>query len=477
MRFIVMNIVLPRQIGEVCNFGFRSKNYKYVDQTHYFGYDDLMNIHEILKKKFISGISKRFALECRIGGEDLIRFGQKTAKNHLGKLSNLEILKILRRFVGKYGKSWAFVFDGYWSIEVLTNELMSQLYKISKNVENDFINLATLTHETHITERQKKLLKIAIDIYKKKGLRQLFIKKKIQEIKKRLPVLFKHKIEGIYEQYKWMGTQFLLGKTLKIDDFIEEIKFMVEKNPFATLKKLDYERAQAIKKFNETVKRLKIKGRLQQLVEELKKASFQRTEELKYSITGEYYFILFLKEIARRFGLTFSQVIYMTNEEIENYLKLEKRVSQPFKKIISSRRKEYALLLLNGRKYVLAGKEIDQIRDKLEFDVNAYEIKGDIASRGKVSGIAKVVLNTDELDKVKKGDILVTLMTTPDYIMAMNRSAAVVTNDGGITCHAAIISRELGIPCIVGTKFATRILNDGDLIEVDAFKGIVRKLK
>jgi len=477
MRFIVMNIVLPKQIGEVCNFKFRFRNYKYVDQTHHFGFNELNKIHDVLKKKFISGISRRFVLECQARGDDLIRFSQKIAKIDLSRLSSLEILKIFRKFVEKYGKSWAFVFDGYWSIEVLTNELMLQLSKISKNVDNDFINLATLTQETHITERQKKLLKIAGDIYRNKDLRQVFFKEKIEEIKKAMPTFLKQKIEKVYEQYKWMGTQFLLGKMLKIDDFIEEVKFMVEKNPLATFKKLDSERAQTIKKFDETVKRLRIKGRLLQIVNELKKASFQRTEELKYSITGEYYFILFLEEVAKRLGLTYGQVIYMTNEEIEKYLKLGKRVSQPFKKIISSRRKEYALLLLNGRKYVLAGKEIDPIRDKLEFDVNAKEIKGDIASGGKASGTARVILNTDELDRVKKGDILVTLMTTPDYIMAMNRSAAVVTNDGGITCHAAIISRELGIPCIVGTKFATRVLKDGDLVEVDARKGIVKILK
>lgn len=477
MRSIVLRDVLPRQIGEICNFGFYFRNYKYVDLTHYFGYNDLMKIHQKIKEKFMFGISKRFASECKITGIDLIKFGQKIAKVNLDRLSNLEILKIFQIFVKKYGKSWAFVFDGYWSIEVLTNELMSQLYKISNNVEDDFINLATLTQETYITERQKKSLNIASEIYRNKGLRQIFAKKRAQEIKKLLPTSLEQRIKRVYKQYKWMGTQFLLGKMLEIEDFIEEVKFMVEKNPIKALRRLDIERTHAIKEFHKTVKRLKIKGYLLRLVQELKKASFQRTEELKYSITGEYYFILFLKEVAKRLGLTFGQIIYMTSEEIESYLKLKKRVRQPLKKVISSRRKEYALLLLNGKRYVLTGKEINQIRDESEFDENAKEIKGDIASGGKASGVVKVILNTNELDKVKKGNILVTLMTTPDYIMAMNRSAAIITNDGGITCHAAVISRELGIPCIIGTKFATRILKDGDQVEVDADQGIIKVLK
>ena len=68
-------------------------------------------------------------------------------------------------------------------------------------------------------------------------------------------------------------------------------------------------------------------------------------------------------------------------------------------------------------------------------------------------------------------------MTTPDYIPAMKKAAAFVTDEGGITCHAAIIAREMKKPCIVGTKIATKVLHDGDLVEVDADKGVVRILE
>ena len=80
-------------------------------------------------------------------------------------------------------------------------------------------------------------------------------------------------------------------------------------------------------------------------------------------------------------------------------------------------------------------------------------------------------------DKLKKGEILVTSMTTPDYLPSMQKASAFVTDEGGITCHAAIIAREMKKPCIIGTKIATKILKDGDLVEVDADKGVVRKLR
>jgi len=105
-------------------------------------------------------------------------------------------------------------------------------------------------------------------------------------------------------------------------------------------------------------------------------------------------------------------------------------------------------------------------------------IKGQVGAPGKIKGIAKVVMNlSKESEKFNDGDILVTGMTRPEFVPLMKKAAAIVTDEGGITCHAAIVSRELGIPCVVGTKVASRLLKDGDVIEVDANTGTVRILK
>lgn len=108
---------------------------------------------------------------------------------------------------------------------------------------------------------------------------------------------------------------------------------------------------------------------------------------------------------------------------------------------------------------------------------NESKVTGRVAFRGYVKGPAKIVRFVSELDKVKSGDILITPMTFPSFIMAMDRAAAFVTDEGGITCHAAIVAREMQKPCITGTKIATKVFKDGDLVEVNANKGIVRKIK
>jgi pyruvate, water dikinase len=108
---------------------------------------------------------------------------------------------------------------------------------------------------------------------------------------------------------------------------------------------------------------------------------------------------------------------------------------------------------------------------------NITELKGNVAQTGLVKGTVKIVMSVKDLNKVKKGDILVTYMTSPNFLTAMKLAAAFVTNEGGLTCHAAIVAREMGKPCIIGTKIATKVFKDGDMVEMDANKGIVRKLK
>ncbi|MDP3698876.1 MAG: phosphoenolpyruvate synthase [Nanoarchaeota archaeon] len=100
-------------------------------------------------------------------------------------------------------------------------------------------------------------------------------------------------------------------------------------------------------------------------------------------------------------------------------------------------------------------------------------LKGETASAGVYTGPVKIVHDPSELNKVQKGDVLVTTMTTPDMVPAMQRAGAIVTNEGGMTCHAAIVSREMGTPCIVGTQHATDLLKDGEMITVHATRGMV----
>jgi pyruvate,water dikinase len=91
-------------------------------------------------------------------------------------------------------------------------------------------------------------------------------------------------------------------------------------------------------------------------------------------------------------------------------------------------------------------------------------------------GSVRIINEVADMHKMKKGDVLVSVATSPNILPAMVKASAFVTDTGGITCHAAIVSRELKIPCVIGTKIATKVFKEGGRVEVDATKGIVRKL-
>jgi pyruvate,water dikinase len=124
--------------------------------------------------------------------------------------------------------------------------------------------------------------------------------------------------------------------------------------------------------------------------------------------------------------------------------------------------------------YILQTRPVTTIKEKVEVEpeiANPVLLSGEKASPGIASGPAKIVPNASKIDIVKTGDVLVAEMTTPDFVPAMKRAVAIVTNRGGRTAHAAIVSRELGIPCVVGAEKATTTLKNGQIITVDGSHG------
>jgi len=123
--------------------------------------------------------------------------------------------------------------------------------------------------------------------------------------------------------------------------------------------------------------------------------------------------------------------------------------------------------------YIVQTRSVTTLEQKMEMEKpeGTPILEGLGASPGIVTGIVKIIKDASELDKIEKGDVLVTTMTNPDFVVAMEKSAAIVTDQGGQTSHAAIIARELSIPAIVGTRTATQTLKDGMKVTVDAFHG------
>lgn len=164
----------------------------------------------------------------------------------------------------------------------------------------------------------------------------------------------------------------------------------------------------------------------------------------------------------------------LSTEEIAKLTELGKRIQNHYN---FPQDTEWAIE--SGKVFMLQSRPVTTLGKTSGEETNQEEIerviitKGLGASPGMASGKVKIIKDTDELDKIHKGDILVTVMTTPDMVPAMKRANGIITDEGGVTCHAAIVSRELGIPCVVGTGEATRILKENSMVTLDGNKGII----
>jgi phosphohistidine swiveling domain-containing protein len=172
-----------------------------------------------------------------------------------------------------------------------------------------------------------------------------------------------------------------------------------------------------------------------------------------------YRMVPVIEEIGNRFGLTIKETKFMTTDEIEHGL---------LKGVCADRD---AHEFLTGPKAERAANMVQK-----EMIEQTTELKGQCGCQGYAKGTVKIVNVIEEMEKVHDGDILVSISTQPDLVPAMKRAAAFVTEQGGVTSHAAIVAREMNKPCVIGTKIATKVLKDGMMVEVDATKGIVRVL-
>uniref|UniRef100_A0A7J2TJA0 Probable phosphoenolpyruvate synthase n=1 Tax=Archaeoglobus fulgidus TaxID=2234 RepID=A0A7J2TJA0_ARCFL len=163
----------------------------------------------------------------------------------------------------------------------------------------------------------------------------------------------------------------------------------------------------------------------------------------------------------------------LSDEEIERLVNFGEIIEEHYGKP-----QDIEWAIENGEIYIVQSRPITTIKEIKEakeekFEVGKILLKGLGASPGIASGNVKIVRDAKEIAKVEQGDVLVAVMTTPDMVPAMKRASAIVTDEGGMTCHAAIVSRELGVPAVVGTKNATKVLKDGMLVTVDGEKGLV----
>lgn len=352
----------------------------------------------------------------------------------------------------------------FLSSDLIKKELETGLKKLKiphEDLPASLGIIATTVYKSPYGEEQKDLFKIAALYQARKNIGK---------------ELGRHAAKYWYSQNDYQFSQ-----KLHADYFKKQIRQLLRSgcDPKAEIKKIEQkhrelaiEKNELIKKavgnkqndFIKIIKMVDVHGALW----DLKKVMMQK---------AFYYLDGILSEIGRRLTIPLLDLKWFLPAEVDDLLagNLKNNFAEEIKI-----RKNFCVLKITGQTVsVITGDKAKKTAEKIEgaTDKNISLISGQIGSPGKVNGIATVVMNSRSKVKFPKGNILVTGMTTPDFIPLMKQAKAVVTDEGGMTCHAAIVSRELGIPCVIGTKIATKILKNGDRVEVDADKGIIKIIR
>jgi len=321
-----------------------------------------------------------------------------------------------------------------------------------------FSTLTAPVNLSFINEAEVSLLKTALKIKKNPKQRQ----KLLQQHQK---------------NYFWIHNNYVTATILDTAYFGQEVDklFSLGMDLKKEIEKIENTPKINLKKKQDLMKKLKIHSEVFLLMTISEDFTYWQDERKKSTFWSAHYGTLILNEIGKRLGIPEIELKYMSPREVSSVFK-----QKPLRAELQQRMANTAFYWDLEGYDCITGSNADMVKKKIIGDITLSDVddfRGLTASMGKASGMVKVLKSSTEMAKVQQGDILVAVMTRPDYIPAMKKAAAIVTDEGGVTCHAAIVARELGIPCIIGTKIATKILKDGMKVEVNANHGWVKILK
>lgn len=387
----------------------------------------------------------------------------------LSKLNFKELYKEMEKFNDLYIKSFipGMTRPEDFLVDRLKNELNNTIFT-KKEIDIILTKISTCPNYFPLSysEEPLDLLKIALEYKNGKNIEGL--------IKEHL------------EKYSWIkGPVEFEDTTFTKEDYLSRLNNLINEDIEEKIKNIYNVRKNNDIEYKKILEQYKFTEKAKKLIKAIRNFIFLRTYTTEYSdhlfFTGRH---TIFKEITNRTNIADKDLIMLDDKEILDILKNQGIMSKEIKNTLENRKKGFAMIWLDGNVQKIFGEESLKLQDEIAktYKILNHEennksnnkiVSGNIANRGKVKGIARVLTTYQDIYNVKKGDIIVATMTTPDYVSAMEKASGFITDEGGVTCHAAILSREFNVPCIVGTINGTKAIQDGQMIELDAYTGIV----
>ena len=415
----------------------------------------------VKEKKYAQEINKNIIKQADI----LRKFSKRIPQTNLEKLSKEDLWNIY----DQHQKIHSEYYTWCW-IPVAADMFHNNLTKHLKNylrgigvpeekLTEYFITLTQPTKKSLIFIEQQELLKIGVKIQKGKTLKQ--VQGDIE----------KHRKKYYYTKHLWVEGEYML------EDYQKQLVEIIQgpETCAEIIKKQNADLKIALKKKRALMRELKFNRQWKNIFEAFGDFMVTKIYRRYAQILAVHHMSAILKEIAKRFYLTEKQVRFMLPHEVKVMLLENKYNEAEF----LERTKTCVYYADKNTNQVYTGTEASELLAEIKNEdlLEISELTGETACPGQARGKVKIIIRAADMAKMNEGDILVSIATDPDIVPAMKKAAAIITEQGGVTSHAAIVSRELNIPCVIGTKIATRVLKDGDEVEVDANKGIVKIIK
>lgn len=406
------------------------------------------NISAKYLKKWENDEKIFFAYCSALKNKNLTQLNDKDLIDELKKLFNI--------YINRLTSSSIIDHFALGSDQIIADLILQELKR--KKLEHKFIEffsvLTAPTKQSFINDAEIDLLITAYEFRKNKDIAL---------------------IDKYQEKYFWIHNNYIDDHVLGTGFFLKEIKAMINSRQNLLLKAgqiKNIPKQNKIKK-QRLIKKIKFSKYLQTLLIISDDFSHWQDERKKSTFLMTHYLSLFLHEIAKRSAYTVDELKYLLPQEL---LKIFKK---PIAKNIVKKRMKECVYIGLPKKQILSVKtrliaSIQKISNKPKTKQN--KLFGLVASPGYARGKVRICMGYKDTLNFKKGEVLIAVMTRPDYFEAIKKAEAIICEEGGLTSHAAIVARELGVPCLIAAAGATTNFKNGDIIEVDCKKGYAQLL-
>ena len=424
---------------------------------------------------------RHYASLCETKCNEWLRFARSVAARgtQLKGLSENEIADVVRQYFVHLRENGAFMDTIIVLADLLGDVVGKEVETVLKQSGIDDPEAYRLVLDVHspplrptnVVLAERSLRQLAEHVCESSRLRDLFAMASSQAV----AVSIESEDEGVHRliqkhvrRFGWLSTYSFIGEPLTAEQVVRLVQERMEQG-------MGWEEKPKCGELEERVKAVSISAQLRELLDVTRTLAYvNATKDDVHQITWRDIQPL-VQVIARHLSCATTDLLLYTPHELESSL----RKRRPQVDRLASRGEGWALLKTQNSLYVIQGAaDLSSFRSAIKSPVpsDIRKLVGTPIFPGIVCGKARLVLTAADCDKVKAGDILVATNTSPDFIPAMHRAAAFVTDTGNLICHAVIAAREFRRPCVISTQIATQVLHDGESVEVDGAAGTVTRL-